>query len=74
MKCILAGGLTMLDMEKDIILAMADYSMNVSEVSKKLYYGRATIDRHIRRIKKETGLDPKNFYDLNKLLEVVGNG
>ena len=54
--------------DAEIILAMAEHSMNVSEVGKKLYIHRNTIHYHINKIKKETGLDCRCFYDLCELL------
>lgn len=60
--------------EKDIeiIRAMADLSMNVSEVSRTLFMHRNTVIYHLGRIKKETGLDPQKFCDLAELVNKVG--
>jgi DNA-binding PucR family transcriptional regulator len=54
-----------------IILALADCKMNVSEVSRQLYMHRGTVAYQIERIKKLTGKDPLNFYDLHDLVLYV---
>lgn len=50
-----------------IILVLADSQMNVSEVARQLYMHRNTIQYHIDKIRKVTGLNPLNLYDLFKL-------
>lgn len=55
----------------DIILALADNRMNVSEVSRQLYMHRGTVAYQIGRIKQLTGKDPMNFYDLHDLVLYV---
>lgn len=54
-----------------IIVALADCRMNVSEAARQLYAHRNTVAYHIRRIKKITGKDPLNFYDLCDLMKAV---
>lgn len=61
----------MSDKDVEIIRAMADLSMNVSEVSRTLFMHRNTVIYHLGRIKKETGLDPQKFCDLVVLMGVV---
>lgn len=50
-----------------IILTLADSQMNVSETSRQLFMHRNTIQYHIDKIRKVTGLNPLNLYDLFKL-------
>ena len=57
--------------DAEIILALADHKMNISEVARVGYMHRNTVIYHIGRIKKITGLDPTEFYDLCKLVEMV---
>lgn len=59
------------DRQKEIILAMADCSMRISSVSEKLYTDRSTLDYHIAQIEKKTQLNPRNFWDLIRLVEMV---
>lgn len=58
------------DLEKKIILSMAENDLKVSHVCKSLFMCKSTVDYHIDKIKKETGLSPKRFYDMVKLLEL----
>lgn len=57
--------------QHEVILALADNGMKVSEVARKLYTSRQSIDRHIERIREITGKNPLNFYDLYDLLLFV---
>lgn len=53
----------------EIIRALADNNLNVTETARQLYMHRNTVCHHILRVKKQTGLDPLNFFDLHKLLQ-----
>lgn len=55
-----------------LVLALADNRMNVSEAARALYMHRNGVAYRIKRIQRITGLDPLNFYDLHKLVEMVG--
>lgn len=59
------------DREKDLIRAMADCDLNVSEAARALYYARSTIDVRLNSIAKKTGLDPRCFYNEVELLELI---
>jgi sugar diacid utilization regulator len=54
--------------QKEIVKAFADGNMQLSVAAKLVYKHRNTVGYHLKKIKKETGLDPMNFYDLEKLL------
>lgn len=54
-----------------IILSLADNSMNVTMVGSALYMHRNTVLYHMEKIKRITGLDPGNFYDLHKLVAKI---
>lgn len=58
------------DKDIEIIRAMAEFDMNVSEVSKKLFMHRNTVIYHISKIKKKTGLNPQKFFDLVELINM----
>lgn len=60
--------------DKQIILNLADNRMNVCAVGRILFMHRNTLAYHIGKIKKLTGLDPLNFYDLHKLVKQVKDG
>lgn len=61
--------------EKDveIIEAMCDNDLNLSKVARALFQHRNTIVYHLDKIKKNTGLDPRKFYELVKLKEMADN-
>jgi sugar diacid utilization regulator len=73
-KCeIFAGGQTMDEVDVKIILALADNKMNVSKVSRVLFYHRNAVEYRIKHIKRITGLDPTDFHGLCKLVDMVGD-
>ena len=55
-----------------IILALAEHRMNASKADVVTHMHRNTVTYHIERIKRITGLDPTDFRDLCKLLEIIG--
>ena len=59
------------EIDAEIILALADNNMNESETARMLYMHRNTVVYHIGKVKKLTGLDPTNFYDLHKLAQMA---
>lgn len=48
----------------DTVLTFAEQGMKVYKVAENMYYNRNTI------VKKFTGLDPHNFYDLVTLVDM----
>lgn len=54
-----------------IILLLAENSMRATETSYALDVHRNTVLYRIGKIKRITGLDPMNFYDLHKLVEMA---
>lgn len=67
----MAKGLTQKRCE--IILALADSNMNVSDAARRLYMCRGSIVYQIERIMEITGKDPLKFYDLYELT-LLANG
>lgn len=57
--------------EKEIILMMADCDLKMAEVGKRIGYCRGAVFYHSRRIQQKTGLNPRSFYDLLILLDMV---
>ena len=58
-------------LHKEIILAYARNNMNISRVAEELHYHINTMQYRIAQIARTTGLNPKNFYDLCKLVEIA---
>lgn len=59
------------DREVKIIMALADNKMNITQAAKSLFMHRNTVEYNIGKIRKKTGLDPTDFHDLCKLVEMV---
>lgn len=65
----------MLDDRKiEIILAMAERNMSMTSVARKLHFHRNNVLYHCHQIHEKTGLNPRSFYDLVKLVEMVKDG
>ena len=56
------------DNQRNVILALVDNNLNVSEVARIMHYHRNTIVYHIETVKKMTGLDPMTFSGMERLL------
>ncbi len=61
--------LTQTDVE--ILKGYAECDMNIQSTGKRLHYGHGTVSYHLKRIEQKTGLNPRRFFDLVKLLEMV---
>lgn len=59
------------DKQRDVISALAFSSMNVSEASRMLGVHRNTTLNNIMLIKKKTGKDPLDFFDLYDLFNMT---
>jgi DNA-binding PucR family transcriptional regulator len=64
----------MTPLDKEIIKGMADNNMNMSAVAKSLYMHRNTVEYHIEKVQRETGLNARKFYDLAELLARIDKG
>ena len=51
--------------------AYAAHNMNVRETGNAVYLHYNSIRYRFRLIQRETGLNPRNFYDLEKLLAMI---
>ena len=61
----------MAEFEIKVINTLAECDMSLNMTAKKLYVHRNTLTYHIEKIKQQTGLDARRFYDLCRLLEVA---
>ena len=59
------------DRQIGVIRAFASNGMNIAKTAEKEFLHPNTVRYHLRIIKKKTGLDPCNFFDLNKLLTEI---
>ena len=63
----------MTELDVRMVLAFAENNMRVSHTARKTFYHHNTVDYHLGKVKQETGLDPHNFYDLGKLVKMLGS-
>ncbi|MBQ4160573.1 MAG: helix-turn-helix domain-containing protein [Clostridia bacterium] len=59
------------DVQKEILKKFADCDLKVSRTSTAMFMAQGTVNYHLREIKRKTGLNPRSFWDLIKLLEGV---
>lgn len=59
------------DRDKKLLKAYAAHNMNVRETGNVVYLHYSSIRYRFRLIQRETGLNPRNFYDLEKLLAMI---
>jgi sugar diacid utilization regulator len=62
------------ELQKQIVIAMAENDMCIDRVAKATNYCRTNVQYHINRIKEITGLNPRKFFDMIKLYEMVTGG
>lgn len=53
--------------ESKIIIALANCQLSALQAAALLNYHRNTIYYHVKKIRKSTGLDPYDFFDMQKL-------
>ena len=54
-----------------IVVAMANHNMNVTDVARAIFAHRNTVLYHLDKVKRQTGLDPRRFYDLVELVKMA---
>ena len=57
--------------ESKIIIALANNKLSALRAAKSLNYHRNTILYHVRKVRKDTGLDPYDFFDMQKLYPIA---
>lgn len=60
----------MTDREWDTLLAFASNRLNVTQTARAMFLSPNAVCWRLNQIRKKTGLDPHDFYDLKKLLEM----
>jgi hypothetical protein len=56
-----------------VIIAFADSDMNLMKAARESFFSRGAVIWHLERVYKRTRLNPRNFYDLAKLVGVIEN-
>ena len=54
--------------DAEVILALADNGLSVGKAAKSTYCHHNTIRYHIEAIREKTGLDPRDFWDMQELV------
>ena len=62
------------DLDIECVRAYAEHNMSASEAAKAIYMHRNTLVYRLDEVWALTGLNPRNFYDLVKLLDRFGDG
>ena len=60
--------LCLTDLDREIVQAFADNDMNVARTAEAVYMHRNSVNYHLDKVKRLTGLNPCKFYDLVKLV------
>ena len=59
------------DFDRDIVLSYARNNMNMAAAGRDSFFARTTADYHVLRVIKSTGLDPRQFNQLIKLIRII---
>lgn len=46
-------------------------NMNATDVARAIFVHRNTVLYHLDKVKRQTGLDPRRFYDLVELVKIA---
>lgn len=58
-------------LEAEIIVKLAENHLDISPTGRAMYLHPNTIKYHIRKIQKQTGKNPRDFYDMCELLPIA---
>lgn len=56
-----------------MIVAFARCGMKIKTAADMVFYNKGTLIYRFNRIRRETGLDPRNFFDLVELYNIAAN-
>ena len=59
------------DRDKKLLKTYAENNMSMKKTGGAVYLHYNSIRSRFRLIQRETGLNPRNFYDLEKLLAMI---
>lgn len=62
------------ELEKRVIIALADNRLNITDAAMCLNRYRTTVIYHVEKIKRKTGLDPLDFHDMCQLYRMAIEG
>lgn len=61
----------MTEKQAEIILAYAECNMNAVAAGRMIYMSEANVFYHLTKIRKQTGRNPKRFFDLCYLVGIA---
>lgn len=59
------------DVDRAILMAFANNGMSVKPTAEKTYYDRRTVSNRLTSIRLATGIDPRDFWGLHRLLSII---
>ena len=59
--------------DKNVVIAYAECGMNALGAGRRLHFSNNGINYHLTKVRTLTGLNPREFYDLIKLVELINN-
>ena len=59
--------------QAEMIMAYAKNSMNARNAAKEMFTTSENLHYHLKQILAETGLNPKNFFDLCRLVGIAAS-
>lgn len=62
------------ELDRDILITLVESGMNQSEVARRLHVHRNTVSYRLNKMRKTTGLNPLNVYDLIELIKRMKGG
>ena len=57
--------------DKGILIAYAECGMRPSRTARKHFISHQGVEYHLRRVRANTGLDPRNFFQLYRLVNLI---
>ena len=58
------------DLDMETLIEFANNNMDVSKTARQMFMSRSATAYHLDKIKRVTGLNPYNFFDLVKLFKL----
>lgn len=57
--------------EVEVLVAFAENGMKVQRTANALHYDKRTVSQRLTLINANTGINPRDFYGLTKLLDII---
>ena len=67
-------GKTVNELEREVVIALANNRMNLTDAALQMHKHRNSLIYHIKKIELKTGLDARDFHDLCVLYKMAKRG